>query len=549
MSSRKTCKFALSSENKPARFYLLPKVHKPGVPGRPVVSTFGSITRNLSVLVDSFLKPLIPTIPSYIRDTNHFLENVRGLGSLPKGSLLVTLDVVSLYPSIPHSDGLAALSVFLDNNHFSPVVSRGIVSMAHFVLTHNFFSFCDSLFLQIAGTAIGSVMAVCYAIIFMHVFECSALEATSLKPYVWWRFIDDIFAVWTHGEDKLLFFVDFLNSINPNIKFTLNYSPISVNFLDVKVILSETGEISTDLFIKPTDTHQFLLSSSCHPGHVKSGIAFSQALRIKRICSDPERASTHCRDLEEFLCQRGHNRRKVRHNIRKALIPPPNSLSSSSQVTTPKPATPFVLTYHSGLPNIKSILGQFHPVLMSSPTMRAILPEPPMLSFRRPKNLRDSLVRAKVPPVESGNTPANVCGPCNKPRCQLCAIITPKTSIVSSATGRKYLLFCGVNADCSSENCVYCLTCLSCRLQYVGCTNNLRLRLNNHKSCVRTKKVARTTDCFLLYKHFRDFPDHSFDCTILECVTGSGVLTQIESRWIYKLRTFSPLGLNMRDDV
>ena len=67
------CKFALSSENKPARFYLLPKVPKPGVPGRPVVSTCGSITRNLSVLVDSFLKPLIPTIPSYIRDTKHFL--------------------------------------------------------------------------------------------------------------------------------------------------------------------------------------------------------------------------------------------------------------------------------------------------------------------------------------------------------------------------------------------------------------------------------------------------------------------------------------------
>ena len=125
-------------------------------------------------------------------------------------------------------------------------------------------------------------MAVCYAIIFMHIFECSALEATSLKPFVWCRFIDNIFAVWTHGEDKLLFFVDFLNSINPNIKFTLSYSPISVNFLDVEVILSETGEISTDLFVKPTDTHQFLLSSSCHPERVKSGIAFSQALRVVR---------------------------------------------------------------------------------------------------------------------------------------------------------------------------------------------------------------------------------------------------------------------------
>ena len=85
---------------------------------------------------------------------------------------------------------------------------------------------------------------------------------------------------------------------------------------------------------------------------------------------------------------------------------------------------------------------------------------------------------------------------------------------------------------------------LSCAygFQYVGCTSNMRLRLNNHKSCVRTKKVARTTCCFLFHKHFRDSPNHSFDYTILEYDNGNGVLTQIECRWISKLRTSYPWG-------
>ena len=100
--------FALITDSTPGRFYLLPKVHKRGVPGRPVISSYGSLTENISVIVDRFLKPHIPSIPSYVRDTNHFLERLRNLVDLPVGALLVTLDVTALYPSIPHEDGLSS---------------------------------------------------------------------------------------------------------------------------------------------------------------------------------------------------------------------------------------------------------------------------------------------------------------------------------------------------------------------------------------------------------------------------------------------------------
>ena len=103
---------------------------------------------------------------------------------------------------------------------------------------------------------------------------------------LWWRYIVDIFLVWTHGEEKLLEFVDFLNSAHHSIKVTVENSKEVVNLLDVQVI-KQGNKVVTDLYTKPTDTHhQLLHRSSCHSGHTKKGIPYGQALRIRRICSE-----------------------------------------------------------------------------------------------------------------------------------------------------------------------------------------------------------------------------------------------------------------------
>ena len=52
------------------------------------------------------------------------------------------------------------------------------------------------------------------------------------------------------------------------IKFTAEYPKEEVNFLDVNIKLI-VGELKTDLFVKPTDTHQFLDTTSCHLYHCK----------------------------------------------------------------------------------------------------------------------------------------------------------------------------------------------------------------------------------------------------------------------------------------
>ena len=56
--------------------------------------------------------------------------------------------------------------------------------------------------------------------------------------YIWFIYIDDIFFVWTHGEKKLQKFVEKLNKLYSNIKFTHESSKENIPILDLNVKLS-----------------------------------------------------------------------------------------------------------------------------------------------------------------------------------------------------------------------------------------------------------------------------------------------------------------------
>ena len=84
---------------------------------------------------------------------------------------------------------------------------------------------------------------------------------------------------------------------HPTLKFTAEYSKEEVNFLDLNIKLTD-GELNTDLFVKPTDTHQFLDLTSSHAYHCKKGITCSKTLRLNSICSDNENFDKRCIDLQ-----------------------------------------------------------------------------------------------------------------------------------------------------------------------------------------------------------------------------------------------------------
>ena len=173
-------------------------------------------SHSFPTLFQSFYS-LQQTLPSHIKDSNHFLYILRFFPTpLPSNILLVTIDATSLYTNIPHTHGLSALEKFLSKRPpASHPASNFLVSLTHFILTHNYFSFNSLHYLQVKGTAMGTRMAPSYANLFMGSLEEDFLNSEDSKPDLWLRFIDDIFLLWTHGHDSLLLFLERLNSRHP----------------------------------------------------------------------------------------------------------------------------------------------------------------------------------------------------------------------------------------------------------------------------------------------------------------------------------------------
>ena len=112
---------------------------------------------------------------------------------------------------------------------------RDLVKMAKFVLKTNYFEFNGKVKQQISGTVIGTKFVPLYACIFMDEVETSFLETQEMKPLVWLRYLDDVFFIWTYGQEKLDSFLEKLNRCNSSIKFTYESRKTSIPFLDLKV--------------------------------------------------------------------------------------------------------------------------------------------------------------------------------------------------------------------------------------------------------------------------------------------------------------------------
>ena len=218
--TEKTLDYLNIKEPKAGRFYLLPKIHKKQVPGRPICSSIGHPTCNISKFVDAHIKDYVPKTKSYVRDTQHFISRLKALGKIPEGAILVTLDVSSLYTNIPNHEGLLAVAAHLRQDRTKDPITPYILQLLKLVLHSMNFTFNDQHYLQIGGTAMGTALAPNYANLFMDRFETKALENWDKKPLIWLRFIDDIFMIWTHGEEELQKFFKYLNSIHEKIKFT-----------------------------------------------------------------------------------------------------------------------------------------------------------------------------------------------------------------------------------------------------------------------------------------------------------------------------------------
>ena len=249
---------------------------------------------------------------------------------------------------------------------------------------------------QKRGTLIGTKFPPPYSILFMAELEQKILRKAEFKPCIWWRYIDDIFLLWEHGEEKLKSFINNINKMHPTIKLTADWSKTSINVLEVTVSIAE-GVIETDLYVKPTYRHQYLLSSSCHPFYRKKGVPYSQVLRLNRISSNNEFFDKRFNDLDKYLLEKGYSEKMVRKEIlqtraipRDALLEKVNNQEKQNKIT-------FNITYHPVFRDVRNILEELHVIFTSDDGHKKVFPDVPMIGFKINKILKAHLVRSQLP--------------------------------------------------------------------------------------------------------------------------------------------------------
>ena len=96
---------------------------------RPIISGIGCLTEHMSAYVEKISQSFLPIIPSYIQDTTQFHKYLSKSTSIPHNALIVSMDVVTLYSSIPHSEGIKACEIFMIENGFTSMKISSITNI------------------------------------------------------------------------------------------------------------------------------------------------------------------------------------------------------------------------------------------------------------------------------------------------------------------------------------------------------------------------------------------------------------------------------------
>ena len=311
--------------------------------------------------------------------------------------------------------------------------------------------------------------------------------------------------------------------------------------MDVSVKIC-AGKIVTDLYRKPTAVAQYLLPSSCHPQHVTKNIPFSLGYRLLRIVSDRDTLLIRLEELKDMLLSRHYHPKVVDNALaRVKCIDRDTALLRVEKNRTSKKVS-FVVPYDPRFPPINQIVKKHFQVMYDDPHLKRVFEDGVQVCYRRNKNLRELLCRAKLFPAASDTRPKR--NPIGWKRCirncVTCIYSSEnKTKFRCTATGET-IQISGL-ITCTDIGVVYVIECRKCAKQYVGKTKGeFKTRMNSHRSMIGkgTSSLAR---------HFEG-PGHSsrdFSCFGIELVRGGDVFTlgARERFWIDRLDTIAN-GLN-----
>lgn len=536
-------------------FYHLPKVHKDlnNPPGRPIVAAMNSITTGLSQYIDSFLQPLVHGLPSYIRDGRHLMESLSSY-TWESSYIWLSLDVSSLYTSIPHQFGLMATEYFLSGDPLAnPRQVAFILEATRFCLHHNYFQFEEDFYLQVKGTAMGANFAPSYANLAMGYWETHHIwknNPFSSNIVFFGRYIDDIVIIWEGSMELIGEFVTYCNQNTYGLSFTHVADTTTLAFLDLELGFHD-GTIIAKNFTKPTAGNSLLHYKSCHYPPWIRNIPRGQFCRLRHNCTLQSDYVTQSVQLKAKLLDKSYPESLIDQARDSFLELHPQEVSRDTPPDSRYDFPRMITTFHTQNKKMENVLKKHWNILSQDPHLKSILPNQPKVTYRRAPNLKSKIAPSRLrstAPIHKSLELIPLVGmfQCKKARCKTCDFVKHGRKSFKHK-GKVYPLEGFYN--CSSDHVVYALTC-PCGLLYIGRTiQPLRQRFGKHRRLIEGGKDLHSVPRHFLEHHNRS--TEGLEVWVIEQIPRSlpdaerfKRLCSRETFWIYCLDVLSPGGMN-----
>jgi hypothetical protein len=403
------------------KFYLLPKLHKLNVlvsdldpmtpsmhqslriPGRPIIAQCDGPTERISRYLDYFLVPIVKKDPIYLLDSKELLH-ILDSTTFPPDVLIISFDITSMYSNMDHDELLASTRKALVANFAMdfglqlPPISE-FMNLLEIVLTKSEFTYNERHFKQIVGAAMGSVCSpeVCDIRMLELLREILPKFRHRNKILLNKKYRDDGFIIFNGTLDEAQELCTIANSAHPLLKFEFNISASQCIFLDLNIYkgtkFAESGKFDSKTHTKVTECYAYLSRTSAHPPACFRGFIKGELGRYRRNASNETCFLKKAQSFREKLLNRGYQATEFDNCLYDMKYKDRKIVPRKANTHKERVAPPLVIStlFHPKLWALNRIIRKYWPVVLRNPKNMRIFPRPPMIAYRRGKNLSELL--------------------------------------------------------------------------------------------------------------------------------------------------------------
>lgn len=265
------------------KIYGLPKLHKNGIPMRPIVSCVQSPFSNLAKFLKNILSNVVNKNESYIKDSWQFKDKIKNI-DIPKNYSIISLDVVSLYTNIPTNRALHLIEKKWDEiKKFTDIPLNEFKQAVSLTLNSTYFMYKDKYFKQIDGCAMGSSISSVVAQLVLEDLENTVIPSLDFNLPFFYRYVDDCLTAIPKGKEDYI--LKMFHTYDKKIKFTIETEENNkINFLDMTIHHHQGKNIlETEWYTKKTWSGRYLNYFSQHPTSQKKTVIMGLADRAIKL--------------------------------------------------------------------------------------------------------------------------------------------------------------------------------------------------------------------------------------------------------------------------